>query len=60
MPGTHVDEKHWNMAKEQAKAEGFEKNYAYIQSIYQKMIKGASKDPRSAAAFEQLKKEHKK
>lgn len=59
MPGK-VDEKHWNSAKEAAKKEGKAKDWPYIQSIYQKMIKAVkhpgsgSKDPRSEAAFRAL------
>jgi len=36
--GKKVDEKKWAEAKAQAKKENKEKNYAYIVSIYKKMI----------------------
>ena len=36
------DEKHWEKAKEIAKKEGHEKNYAYIMHIFE-VMKGAGK-----------------
>lgn len=44
---TKTQEKHWNMAKERAKDEGKEGNWAYTTAIFEKMSGKKPHEPKS-------------